>query len=289
MSFVSIIGSGPLGGAIAHKLASRDRVREVRLIDTEERIAQGKALDILQASPIDGFSTRVVASGSLAAAAGASVIVIADAADGQGEFSGEIGLALLRQMAAIEAAVPIVCAGASQRGLIARAVTELHIADSRIVGSAPFALESALRALAGLSIDVSGVDLTLTVVGVPPDFAVVAWEEASASAQPLASQVAPHEIAALNARLPGLWPPGPYALASAAARITEGIVNGWRRRVSCFVADRRGRVGAMPVELWEDGVRRVIEPVLTRQERTRLENALGDGECGEYSPQSKRS
>ena len=274
MSFVAIIGSGPLGGAIAHKLASRDRVREVRLIDTEERIAQGKALDILQASPIDGFATRVVAAGSLAAAAGASAIVIADAADGQGEFSGEAGLALLRQIAAIEATVPIVCAGASQRGLIARAVTELHIADSRIVGSAPFALESALRALAGLSIDVSGVDITLSVVGVPPDLAVVAWEEASAFAQPLASQVAPHEIAALNARLPGLWPPGPYALASAAARITEGIVNGSRRRVSCFVAVRRGRVGAMPVELWEDGVRRMIEPVLTRQERTRLDNAL---------------
>jgi len=154
------------------------------------------------------------------------------------------------------------------------AIAELHIADSRIVGSAPFALESALRALAGLSIDVSGVDITLSVVGVPPDNAVVAWEEASASAQPLASQLAPHEIAALNARLPRLWPPGPYALASAAARVAEGIVNGSRRRVSCFVAAGRGRVGAMPVELGEDGVRRLIEPVLTRQERTRLENAL---------------
>ena len=274
MSFVAIIGSGPLGGAIAHKLAARDRVCEVRLIDTDERIAQGKALDIRQASPIDGFATRVVAAGSLAAAAGASAIVIADPATGQGEFSGEGGLALLRQIDAIEAAAPIVCAGGSQRGLIARAVIELHIAASRIVGSAPFALESALRALVGLSIDVSGVGITLSVVGVPPDDAVVAWEEASAFAQPLASQVAPHEISALNSRLPGLWPPGPYALASAAARITEGIVNGSRRRVSCFVAVHRGRVGAMPVELWEDGVRRVIEPVLTRQERTRLENAL---------------
>ena len=36
-----------------------------------------------------------------------------------------------------------------------------------------------------------------------------------------------------------------------------------------------GYVVAMPVELDEDGVRRVIEPALTRQERTRLENAIG--------------
>ena len=70
MSFIAIIGSGPLGGAIAHKLAARDRVREVRLIDPEERIAQGKALDICQSSPIENFSARVVGIGSLASVAG---------------------------------------------------------------------------------------------------------------------------------------------------------------------------------------------------------------------------
>jgi malate/lactate dehydrogenase len=37
-------------------------------------------------------------------------------------------------------------------------------------------------------------------------------------------------------------------------------------------------VAAMPVELGEDGVRRVIEPALTRQERTRLDNALAGRE-----------
>ena len=122
MSFIAIIGAGPLGGAIAHKLAGRDRVGEVRLIDGDERIAQGKALDIPQSAPVEGFSTRVTAAGAIAAAAGAAAIVVADAANGQGEHSGESGLALLRQLAAIESAAPIVCAGATQRELIARAV-----------------------------------------------------------------------------------------------------------------------------------------------------------------------
>ena len=52
MPFVAIIGAGPLGGALAHTLAARDRVREVRLIDDDERIAAGKAIDIRQASPV---------------------------------------------------------------------------------------------------------------------------------------------------------------------------------------------------------------------------------------------
>lgn len=277
MSFVAIIGAGPLGGAIAHTLAGRDRVREVRLIDADERIAEGKALDIRQSSPVDGFSTRVVAAGSLAAAAGACAIVIADAATGQGEHRGESGLALLRRLDAIEDRAPIVCAGGTQRDVIARAVGELHLPASRIIGSAPYALESAVRALAGLAIDASGVEIALRVVGVPPYAAVVAWEEASAFAQPIAAHLAPHEISALNARLPGLWPPAPYALASAATRVIEAIVTGSRRRFSCFVALQRQSVVAMPVELGEDGVRRVVEPSLTRQERTRLENAMESG------------
>jgi len=275
MSFVAIIGAGPLGGAVAHTLACRDRVREVRLIDTEERIAAGKALDILQSSPVENFGTRVIASGALAAAAGAAAIAIADHATGQGEHSGEDGLALLRRLMPIEDRAPIVCAGGSQRELIARAVGELHVARSRIVGSAPSALESAVRALAGLAVDASGVEIALRVVGVPPHAAVVAWEEASAFGQPITAHLPPHEIAALNARLPGLWPPAPYALASAATRVIEAIVRGSRRRFSCFVSLPRQNVVAMPVELGEDGVRRVLEPSLTRQERTKLENALG--------------
>jgi malate dehydrogenase len=274
MAFIAIIGAGPLGGALAHALSARDRVREVRLIDTEDRIAAGKALDIWQSSPIENFSTQVTGAGALAAAAGAAAIVIADQAGAQVEHSGENGLALLRQLATIEERAPIVCAGGTQRELIARAVAELHISRSRIVGSAPYALEGAVRALAGLAIDASGVEIALRIVGVPPHAAVVAWEEASAFGQPIAAHLAPHAIAALNGRLPSLWPPGPYALASAATRVIEAIVSGSRRRFSCFVALPRESVAAMPVELAEDGVRRVVEPALTRQERTRLENAI---------------
>ena len=114
----------------------------------------------------------------------------------------------------------------------------------------------------------------LTVVGVPPKAAVVAWEEATAFGQPLGAQLPPREIAALGARIPGLWPPGPYALASAAARIVEALATGSRRRFSCFVTAGRERAVAMPVELAAGGVKRILEPTLTRQEQTMLDNAL---------------
>jgi malate/lactate dehydrogenase len=78
----------------------------------------------------------------------------------------------------------------------------------------------------------------------------------------------------ISARIPGLWPPGPYALGSAAARVIEAIVTGGRARYSCLVSLGRGRVAAMPVELNQEGVRRIHEPVLTRQERTLFESAV---------------
>jgi hypothetical protein len=215
---------------------------------------------------------------AIEAAVGADVIVIADAAAGNVEHAGEAGLGLLRHLVRAGSRAPILCAGALQRELIASAVTELHLPRGQILGSAPLALESALRALAGLALDGSGVEVCLRVVGVPPRAAVVAWEEATAYGQPLASQLPPHAIAGLAARIPGLWPPGPYALASAAARVVEAIALGSRRRFSCFVAMASGpvraAVGSMPVELGPAGVVRVLEPALTRQERTALENAL---------------
>lgn len=278
MGFIAIVGCGALGGAVAHKVAGRDRVAEVRLVDPEGRIAQGKALDILQSAPIEQFSTRVSAAADWNAVAGAEVIVVADdAATGQ-EHAGEAGLVMVRQIARVAGGTPLVFAGATQRELIGRSAGELNINRRRLIGSAPLALESAVRTIAAVLLDGSGVEVALRVFGLPPGAAVVAWEEATAAGLPLTSQLPAHHIATIDARLRSLWPPGPYALASAAARVVEALVGRSRRSFSCFVplerGPLRGSVVAMPVELGLGGTKRVIEPVLSRQELTRLENAI---------------
>jgi malate dehydrogenase len=272
MASIAIIGAGPLGGSLAHKLAARSRIREIRLIDPEAAVARGKALDIQQSGPIESFSARVTADSSLLAAVGADAIVVADAVSGA-EHSGEAGLAMIRQLTAAGAGAPIVFAGAAQRDLMMRCVTELRIDPRRIIGSAPAALASAMRALAAVVLDASAVEVVVNIVGVPPRDAVVTWQEGSVSGQPLTSVMAAHDIASLSARVPSLWPPGPYALASAAARVTEGVCLGSRRQYSCFVDVGRGRITSMPIELRQGGIKEILEPSLTRQERTALENA----------------
>ena len=273
MSVIAIIGAGPLGSATAHKLANRSRVAEVRLIDPAEAIARGKALDIQQAGPVEGFGTALSAHGSILAAAGAQAIVLADDTSGA-EHAGEAGLGLLRQLEAAGIRTPLVFAGASQRALIGLASRELRLDARRLLGSAPQALASALRAMSAVVLDASAVEISLDVFGIPPRHAVIAWHEATISGQPLTAVMGAHEIAALSSRVAGLWPPGAYTLASAAARAAEAVCCGSRRRYSCFVDAGRGRIAAMPVELQPGGIKRIVEPSLSSVERTALENAL---------------
>lgn len=278
MSTVAIIGAGPLGGALAHALAVRGRAGEVRLIDPEGRIAEGKALDILQSSPVEPFDTRVTGSTAYAAAAGAGVIVLADLVAG-GEIAGETGLALLRQLARMDTAAPFLFAGAHQRELMTRAIAELRLAPARLLGSAPLALESAVRAVTAALMDASPADLSIGVAGVPPRDAVIGWDSATAFNRPIAEVLAPHHLSALTSRLPALWPPQPYTLASAAARVAEALVDGSRRRYTCFAAidvtgSGRDMIAAVPVEIVEGGVGKALEPALSRHERTAFENGL---------------
>jgi hypothetical protein len=127
--------------------------------------------------------------------------------------------------------------------------------------------------------DASPADLAIGVAGVPPRDAVIGWDSATAFNRPISEVLAPHHLSALTSRLPALWPPQPYALASAAARVAEALADGSRRRYTCFAAievsgTARDMVAAVPVEIMKGGIGRALEPALSRHERTAFENGL---------------
>jgi len=242
MSVVAIFGAGELGGALASKLAGRARVREIRLIDRAAGVAAGKALDILQAGPIESSATRIIAAADEAAVVDAAVIVLADdvpaagAGAGTTEIQGEAGLALLRRIRSRNSRATIVCAGALPAWLIARATAELSISRTQIVGSAPYALVSALRTLIALELNGSAQDVCVTIAGTPPDGLVVPWHAASTQGATLDRLLDAATLRRLDTKLRYLWPPGPYALAAAASRFVEAFIFGSPRTFCGFVA-----------------------------------------------------
>ncbi|HAK54104.1 MAG: hypothetical protein QF463_02555 [Vicinamibacterales bacterium] len=278
MSSVAIIGAGDLGGTIAHTLAARDRINEIRLVDDASDVAAGKALDIRQSCSIERSDTRLTTSGDLAMAIGADVVVMADAAGPRpAEWNGEVGLARLRRLLDQDRDAVVVCAGASQRGLMQQAVRDGAAERCRLIGSAPRALASAVRAIVALEADCAARDVTLSVLGLPPHATVVTWGSATIATAPLASVLSDQAIGRLKARVPHLWPPGPFGLASAASDLCEAIAGSrGRPTFSCFVAvDQRptAAVLATLVKVGSTGVREHVVPSLSPGEQVEFDDA----------------
>lgn len=281
MQQVAIVGAGELGGAVADALARRDGTSAIRLIDETGQVAAGKALDIMQSAPVQRFSTSVSGSTDLFAAAGSSVVVIADRADRRdnAEWQGEEGAALIERISALARESVVVCAGAAQRDLIGRGVHSGQFPGSRLFGSAPEALAAAVRACVALEANGSPKDVTLTVLGAPPGQLVVPWDQAAIGGLSLTLLLDEPALRRLQARLAPLWPPGPHALAAAAVKVIEALDGASRQMVSCFVASddsggRRARTVALPARLGSSGVTAVAVPVLSAHDRVALDNAM---------------
>ena len=278
MDQVAIVGGGELGGLLAHVLARRDIASDIRLIDDNGRAAEGKALDISQAAPVEGFASRLSGSADVSVAAGASVVAIADPF-GAPEWQGEPAMLLLKRLRDFAPRALIVCAGASHCDLVERGARELHLSRTRLFGSAPEALAGGVRALTAIEANGAPSDISLSVLGIPPHHIVIPWEEATVGGFALARVLGEPARRRLESRAAALWPPGPYALASAAARVIDAILGGSRRLVTCFVAPddsagRRARAAALPVRLGPTGVIEVMLPEMSVRERVRLENAM---------------
>jgi malate dehydrogenase len=72
---VSIVGAGNVGATTAHWIASKE-LADVVLIDVVEGIPQGKALDLLEALPIEKRDVSVIGSNDYAATANSDIVVI---------------------------------------------------------------------------------------------------------------------------------------------------------------------------------------------------------------------
>jgi malate dehydrogenase len=280
MSGVAILGAGELGGAIAHALAGRGRVRAITFVDDAAGIASGKALDIQQAAPIDRVDVHVSAATDPLAAAGASVIVLADAAE-SGEWRDDRALALVNRLMRAGTTAAFVFAGPNQMTLMRAASRELGLAGDRIVGTAASAVVGTVRALVGLETDGAGTGVSVTVVGRPPAF-VVGWSSATTAGSLVTDRVPAHRLLAVGQALKRFWPPGPRAIASPTTRIVEALVGGSRDlHQAMTILDGefgcRGGVGMMPLSIGPGRVLARVMPSLSPQERTEIENSLGDG------------
>jgi len=72
---IALIGAGNIGGTLAH-LAALKGLGDIVLFDVVEGVPQGKALDLSQCGPVEGFDAAITGTNDYADIAGADVIIV---------------------------------------------------------------------------------------------------------------------------------------------------------------------------------------------------------------------
>jgi malate dehydrogenase len=72
---IALVGAGNIGGTLAHLIGLKE-LGDVVMFDVFPGVASGKALDIMQSGPVDGFDSHMVGTGDYAAIAGSDVVIV---------------------------------------------------------------------------------------------------------------------------------------------------------------------------------------------------------------------
>jgi len=72
---IALVGAGNIGGTLAHLIGLKE-LGDVVLFDVFAGVAAGKALDIMQSGPVDGFDSKMVGTSEYSAIEGADVVIV---------------------------------------------------------------------------------------------------------------------------------------------------------------------------------------------------------------------
>ena len=284
MKTAAIIGAGDLGATLARRIAEAELARCVVLVDPNEGRAKGKALDIAQSGPVEGFDARVEAAATLEAVVAPDVVVIADPDD-----LADAVLLSTRGAERIAAWLPtmgkatLLVAGPHPSPLVETAVAKGFPRD-RVLGSAPVAAAAALRRRLSTELQVEPREIAVTVLGLPPSQMVVPQAAVTVAGVPVEKVSASAFRRALGSL--GGRPPGPVALAAAALRVLRAL-EGDRTTVLPVVAQLDGEYGhrrvalSVPARLRSGRIESVVEVALDPVDRVAFDNAADRRRAGQ--------
>lgn len=295
MSKISVIGAGNVGATCAQALAQRDFVNEVVLLDIKEGIAEGKALDMNQRGPIDGYSTRVTGvTNDYAATAGSEVIIITSGVPRKPGMSRDD---LISTNAKIVKSVTEASIAASPDAIIIVVANPLDVmtytafkaagVDSkRVMGMAGILDISRYKAFISMELGVSVKEIQALLMGGHGDTMVPLPRFTSVAGIPVTSLISEERLGEIVQRTKkgggelvklmgtSAW----YAPGTAAAQMAEAIFKNENRIFPCCTW-LQGEYGesdvylGVPVRLGKSGIEQIIEVELNGDEKELLQTS----------------
>lgn len=288
---ITVVGAGNVGGTTAQRLAEKDEY-EVVLVDIAEGVPKGKALDITQAGPVCGYSTRVVGTNGYDETAGSSVAVITSGIPRKPGMNRD---ELLTTNAKIVQSVVSALVSRSPNVILILVTNPLdamvHVArrvsglpKSQVLGMAGVLDSARMRSFIAAELSVPGPDVAAMVLGGHGDTMVPLLRYTTVKGKPVLELMSKDRLEAIvkrtregGAEIVGLLKTGSafYAPSASAVDMVEAIMKDQKRVLPCAVLCE-GEYGLMdvvigvPVRLGRGGAEQVVEYELTVEERAAL-------------------
>src|SRR5690242_8094289 len=290
---IALIGAGQIGGTLAHLVAVKE-LGDVILFDIVDGTPQGKALDLSQSAPVEGFNSTIKGTSEYKDIAGADVVIVTAGVPRKPGMSRDdllnINLKVMEQVGAgIAKYAPdafVICITNPLDAMVWALQKACGLPKNRVIGMAGVLDSSRFRTFLAMEFGVSVDDVTAFVLGGHGDTMVPSVRYSTVAGIPLpdlvkmgwTTQKRLDEIVQRTrdggAEIVNLLKTGSafYAPASSAIAMAESYLKDKKRILPC-AAYCNGQYGlkgmyvGVPVVIGAGGVERIVEIPLDKGEQ----------------------
>ncbi len=297
---IALVGAGNIGGTLAHLVGLKE-LGDVILFDIVEGVPQGKALDLAESSPVEGFDCAMKGANNYADIAGADVVIVtAGIARKPGMSRDDLVGINTKVMGSVGAGLKqhcpdafVICITNPLDAMVAMLQEASGLPANKVVGMAGVLDSARFRYFLAEEFNVSVEDVTAfvlgghgdtmvpsirysTVAGIPvPDLIKMGWST-SAKIEQIVQRTRDG-----GAEIVQLLKTGSafYAPASSAIQMAESYLKDKRRVLPC-AAMLNGEYGVnglyvgVPVVLGANGVEKIVEIELDAEEKANFDKSV---------------
>ncbi|MEE8334428.1 MAG: malate dehydrogenase [Alphaproteobacteria bacterium] len=297
---IALIGAGNIGGTLAHLAGLKD-LGDVVMFDIVDGIPQGKALDLIQASPVEGFDSAMSGAAKYSAIKGADVVIVTAGVARKPGMSRDdligINTSVMKSVGeGIKKNCPkafVICITNPLDAMVWALREASGLPANRVVGMAGILDSARFRYFLAEEMNVSVEDVTAFVLGGHGDTMVPLPRYSTVAGIPLPDLIKMGWITKrkLNsvvqrtrdggAEIVGLLKTGSafYAPASSAIQMAEAYLKDKKRVLPCcaYLTGQYGVKGlyvGVPVVIGAGGVEKIVEIKLNAAEKKEFNSSV---------------
>jgi len=294
---ITIVGAGNVGATCANVCAQKELANEIVLLDIKEGVAEGKALDIWETSPINLYDSKTIGStNDYSKTAGSEVVVITSglprkpgmSRDDLISTNAKIVKSVTEQIVKHSPDAVIIIVSNPLDVMTYAAFLTAGLPSNKVFGMAGILDTARYRAFLADELNISPKDIQAVLMGGHGDTMVPLPRYTTVAGIPVTEMIDEDKLNAIVDRTKkgggeivnllgtSAW----YAPGAAAAQMVEAIVRD-QRRVFPVCAWLEGQYDldniylGVPVILGKNGIEKIIELDMNKEEKALLQESAG--------------